>query len=587
MANTPLSHDEFPTQDNSGSARSSTNSVFSEHSNSLISSEYNQPLPDPFDYLGGAGYEGGPVAKPLVELEMMRLSAELRGRPHWWIKYRNRSNLAKWKQEAMAQAEYMKENHIDYVLEELDGYAKLRDEATGVEVACYDTIWQSDTLIPPSLKNRLIDGVANLENVSKSEQDWPPRLNRQIFNLVNPSLYPIVYGRTLSYPEESEDRDPATLQVHLRPPHSWPGEDEYFVSKRFQWLPTDFQVSEDGKSVKSVSYINNIHPLKHPQLYKTIEEIVAAYIPLFERVLTDAIPENDVIPERTDNDYYYDEHNYRTPPKFESFTDPSDYNWAYEEWKNGRPIVLPSVREGGYEPGLLEKRNIKYTLGGRIIQVIVKLTNIYLTPDRPQCGGRLWRVEGMKNEAIAVCGFYYYDEENVSEGRLLFRAAVEGPQSYESGDSRGCKLAWGIGNGDPCVNELGSTSTPQDRCIALPNVYQHRISPFELVDKSKSGYRKMMILFLVDPAVHRPSTSTVPPQQAEWRASGINANPVLRAAFDKLPPEIIDHINSMVEGGMTREEADDYRLELIDEHTAFVEKNEREFFMASFDFDDS
>ncbi|KAF8752462.1 hypothetical protein RHS01_07673 [Rhizoctonia solani] len=97
----------------------------------------------------------------------------------------------------------------------------------------------------------------------------------------------------------------------------------------------------------------------------------------------------------------------------------------------------------------------------------------------------------------------------------------------------------------------------------------------------------MMILFLVDPAVHRPSTSTVPPQQAEWRASGINANPVLRAAFDKLPPEIIDHINSMVEGGMTREEADDYRLKLIDEHTAFVEKNEREFFMASFDFDDS
>ncbi|KAF8752463.1 hypothetical protein RHS01_07674 [Rhizoctonia solani] len=381
-------HDEFPTQDNSGSARSSTNS----------------PLPDPFDYLGGAGYEGGPVAKPLVELEMMRLSAELRGRPHWWIKYRNRSNLAKWKQEAIAQAEYMKESHIDYVLEELDGYAKLRDEATGLEVACYDTIWQSDTLIPPSLKNRLIDGVANLENVSKSEQDWPPRLNRQIFNLVNPSLYPIVYGRTLSYPEESEDRDPATLQVHLRPPHSWPGEDEYFVSKRFQWLPTDFQVSEDGKS--------------------TIEEIVAAYIPLFERVLTDAIPENDVIPERTDNDYYYDEHNYRAPPKFESFTDPSDYNWAYEEWKNGRPIVLPSVREGGYEPGLLEKRNIKYTLGGRIIQVIVKLTNIYLA----QCGGRLWRVEGMKNEAIAVCGFYYYDEENVSEGRLLFRAAVEGPR---------------------------------------------------------------------------------------------------------------------------------------------------------------
>jgi hypothetical protein len=132
------------------------------------------------------------------------------------------------------------------------------------------------------------------------------------------------------------------------------------------------------------------------------------------------------------------------------------------------------------------------------------------------------------------------------------------------------------------VNELGFVITRQDRCIAFPNVYQHRVSPFELVDKSKPGHRKIVAFFLFDPAIHRPSTTTVPPQQKEWRTSGINTNPVLKGAFDKLAPEIIDYIDSMTEGTMAREEADAYRLELIDERTAFVEKKDRGDFMGRF-----
>jgi hypothetical protein len=108
------------------------------------------------------------------------------------------------------------------------------------------------------------------------------------------------------------------------------------------------------------------------------------------------------------------------------------------------------------------------------------------------------------------------------------------------------------------------------------------VSPFELADKSKPGHRKIVALFLVDPAVRRPSTTTVPPQQADWRASGISANPVLKSAFSKLSPEIIDHIDSMAEGTMKREEAEAYRLELMDERTAFVSENDEHFFMAPF-----
>ncbi|CAE6479346.1 unnamed protein product [Rhizoctonia solani] len=553
-------------------------------------SRYNKPLPDAFGFNEGYGFTGGPPAKPLVELEMTRLSAALRRKPSWWIKCRDETILTKWRAEALAQAEFMDESHVDYVLKELDGYASLRDEVSGAEVSCYDKIWQSDNLIPALLKERLVAGAAKLEDVPESEKDWHPRSNGQVLDLVHPSLYPIVYGHTLSYPEDSDDRGPTALQIRLKPPtsgkpqsaYSWRTQAEYYVSKRFQWLPTDFDVSEDGRSVKSVSYINNLHPLKHVELYKAIEELIAAYIPLFERVLTDSIPENKAIPERTHNDYSYNEDGYRPAPDYDDNADADEYDRLYREWEEGRPIILPFIREGGYKPGLLEKRKIWYSLAGRTVQVIVKLANIHLTPDKPEYGGGSWHVEGMKNEAIAASGIYYYDEENITESRLAFRTAVAGPETYEQNDERGCKLTWGMGRDDPCVNDLGAVITCQDRCIAFPNTYQHRVSPFELADKSNPGHRKIVALFLVDPAIHRPSTTTVPPQQADWRASGISANPVLKAAFDKLSPEIIDHIGSMVEGTMTREEAEAYRLELMDERTAFVSKNDEEFFMAPF-----
>ncbi|KAF8669614.1 hypothetical protein RHS04_08771 [Rhizoctonia solani] len=555
-----------------------------EGSDSGVTYGYDKPLPDPFGFNDGYGFRGAPPAKPLVELEMTRLSAELRRKPSWWTKFRDESILAKWKGEALTQTQLMDESHIDYVLKELDGYANLRDETSGAEVSCYDKIWQSDTLIPASLKERLLTGVTTLEDVPESEKDWHPRSDGKVLDLVHPSLYPIVYGRTLSYPEDSDDRNSTALQVRLEPPKAGKSQatriDEYYLSKRFQWLPTNFEVSEDGKSVKGISYINNLHPFKHADLYKTIEGLIAAYIPLFERVLTDSIPENNVIPERTFNGYSYDEE-YKKSPQYSNYSDEDKFDQDHREWEEGRPIQLPFIQQD-YQIGNLEKRPIQYKLNGRTIQVIVKLANIHLTPEKPKYDGGSWHVEGMKNEAIAASGIYYYDEENITESRLGFRTAVAGPESYEQNDLRGCKLTWGMGYDDPCINDLGSVVTCQDRCIAFPNIYQHRVSPFELADNSKRGHRKIVALFLVDPAIHRPSTAIVPPQQADWRASGISANPVLKAAFNKLSAEIIDHINSMAEGTMTRKEAEAYRLELMDERTAFVAKNDENFFMAPF-----
>ncbi|KAG8724298.1 hypothetical protein FRC09_020359 [Ceratobasidium sp. 395] len=526
-------------------------------------------------------------AKPLVELEMTRLSAALRLKPSWYTKFRDQDILVKWRAEALEQAEQMKESHVDYVLQELDGYAKLRDEETGAEVACYDCIWQSDKLVPVELKGKLVAGVASLENVPDSEKDWHPRSNDTVLDLVHPSLYPIVYGRTLAYPEGCTDRDVTKLEVIPPPPlpkkapnSFWAEDENYHVSQKFQWLPTEFVVSDDSKLVKSVSYINNLHPDRHAELHAAIEGLIGVYIPLFERVLTDSIPSNKAIPSRTNNSYSYQE-DYKPEPRWGDYENRDDeYETVHRDWSENRPINLPDVPSEGYVSGSLEKRDTWYSLAGKTIQVIVKLANIHLTPEKPEYAGGSWHIEGMSNEAIVASGIYYYSEENITESRLAFRTAASVPGTYEQSDESGCRRTWGIASDDPCVNELGAVVTCQDRTIAFPNVYQHKVSSFELKDKTKPGHRKIVALFLVDPAIQRPSTTRVPPQQQEWTSAALLSNKTLGAA---LAPEIIDLVGSLAEGTMTLEEAKSYRLELMDERKAFVKENDEKFFQVAFD----
>jgi hypothetical protein len=119
------------------------------------------------------------------------------------------------------------------------------------------------------------------------------------------------------------------------------------------------------------------------------------------------------------------------------------------------------------------------------------------------------------------------------------------------------------------------------RCIAFPNLFQHRVSPFKLKDPSKPGRRKILVLFLVDPSIDPiPSTSSIPPQQKEWAASEILNLPA-SAALNKLPIELIDMIGKDVEL-MTRQEAEQYRLELMKERTVFITDHDKNFFSIDF-----
>jgi len=128
----------------------------------------------------------------------------------------------------------------------------------------------------------LLAAVAPLEAVPESGRDWHPGSDGLVHSLAHPSLYPIVYGRTIGKALGSE-----TIGV-LSPPELGYINPK-FLSQRFQWIPSDFSVDGDGKVTLTSPYINNIHPTRHKDLYSVIPEILQHALPMFEWVLSDLL----------------------------------------------------------------------------------------------------------------------------------------------------------------------------------------------------------------------------------------------------------------------------------------------------------
>lgn len=260
------------------------------------------------------------------------------------------------------------------------------------KVGTAERIWKSDKLIPSSLREELLAAVAPLETVPDPEKDWHPGSSGLVLDLVHPSLYPIVYGRTIGKAPGS-----ATATTLTAPDF---GDDEpIFTSKNFQWLPSDFAVGDDGKVTLTSPYINNIHPTQHKELYSIIPGVLQHALPMFERVLSDVI--RPLLPmriatsgfqrgwggEETADCIWGDNLPY---PNYSS---EEEYEEDPYKWYAKRKFNTPDAREK-YD-GDLEVMNDRLSLKGRTLQVIVKLANIHLTPEKPEYPGGKWHVEGL------------------------------------------------------------------------------------------------------------------------------------------------------------------------------------------------
>ncbi|OCH91965.1 hypothetical protein OBBRIDRAFT_752203 [Obba rivulosa] len=555
----------------------------------------------------------------LVEQRMRKFASEITEKPRWYEKVFDEGIVSKWRQEFKEQdSEVVKELRetkkdgggedsdtyggpepsrqwprdritdvqLDWVFDYLRWAAREREAATGIETTGINKIYRSSELIPTELKSQLINDVSIFENVPSEEKDWHPGSNGQVLDLVHPSLYCFRVGKSLI-------KDPETGRVFV------PTVDEYlelrndlgntstatFTSLQHQWIPTDFRVSKEG-DVRPLAYINNMHPRKHAALYKSVTAVIQRFIPLWERTLNDALNSNPPLAVQLDPLAWYVD--IKEPkPDYVTFHDAGkldQYDAAYEEWEE--TYKWPKIPEPApFSPPPREGRRT-ISLRGRDIQVIVKLANIVLTPEKPAYEGGSWHVEGMRNESIVATGIYYYESSNITESRLAFRAAVgDGTGDnmdipYEQSDQRGYMAAYGInGNGGPLNQLLGSVVTKEDLCLAFPNIYQHRVAPFELADPTKPGVRKILCFFLVEPGEHILSTTEVLPQQRSWCEDEMARVPRLQ----QVPVELYDIIrDDVVDGTITLDEAKKERWRLMEERASFVFRHNEEIFELEF-----
>ena len=142
------------------------------------------------------------------------------------------------------------------------------------------------------------------------------------------------------------------------------------------------------------TYINNLHPAKEKPLYELIEKLIDASIPLWETTLApladaDFIQSRRIVFKEPCYDPQPEGLKRRPDESFESCWD------RHDEWiRSTRKLILPET-EGPFKPvNEPEPLSLREKWGKRGLQVIVKLANIELTPEKPEYAGGSWHVEG-------------------------------------------------------------------------------------------------------------------------------------------------------------------------------------------------
>ncbi|KAJ2582435.1 hypothetical protein GGH95_001535, partial [Coemansia sp. RSA 1836] len=364
----------------------------------------------------------------LVEKRMRQLSSATRAKSDWMETLKDAETCADWTSEAKAKE--LTDVEFRYVLDELAYYSSLHPPGSNVRLSTADGVWLSDSLIDTATTNELKNYAAILESTPTNQRDWHPAGESSMLNLIDPSLFPLIYSRSKLC------RQPcASPQAALNPgaPGEFPGSiykwhemlsgSDYYTPplplwyiqsdlSNFSWLPSEFRVADDG-AVTIESYINNLHPVKHVAFYPIIASIFSKFLPLLEQVVTDLVHPRQprVVPDLSK--YYQSD---EPMPEYGDCL----YEQRYSEWEERATFVHPQP-----EPFVAPARPASpYKLCGRRLQAIVRMSSIELTPEMPIYGGVDWSVAGLYNERIIATGIFFYDVVNVSQRSLQFREAL-------------------------------------------------------------------------------------------------------------------------------------------------------------------
>ncbi|WKT53633.1 Protein of unknown function DUF4246 [Fusarium oxysporum f. sp. vasinfectum] len=189
-----------------------------------------------------------------------------------------------------------------------------------------------------------------------------------------------------------------------------------------------------------------------------------------------------------------------------------DLRWFYKI----HPVVAlepkpePKLKFCAEDVKLMEFfHNIILETGSNRLQVVVKLANIHLTPEKPTYSGDSWHTEGQINEHIYSIALFSYDNENITDSYIDSRTVAnaeeldDGVLPYEQYDWKTIRRIFSMewpGSGSR-IQSVGSVLTREKCALFFPNIFQHHINSFKLADPIKPGHRKILALFLVDPAI--------------------------------------------------------------------------------------
>lgn len=258
------------------------------------------------------------------ELAMIALMNEFTDKPGWHVEVFNEQFISSWRREVFASSPLISQKAFAWCV------AELRDKAGDFRrnhyIRVLDTgscICKSDS-VPGSLISEFKSGVAPLLRQQQLDRRVQQRHGHpddsQVTNIVDPSLYPLVYGRSLvlvngrqvdldiaqasytntelapSPPDRRVESEAIQEYTSRTNPKTWsrdvfdavksprqytefPKEPDYFWSFRFQWLPSEveFVGCLGSTDVQITSYINNLDP-KHRKLYQSLEKLISLAI---------------------------------------------------------------------------------------------------------------------------------------------------------------------------------------------------------------------------------------------------------------------------------------------------------------------
>ncbi|KAJ5454994.1 hypothetical protein N7530_012763 [Penicillium desertorum] len=527
------------------------------------------------------------------EIIMMQVMNTITEKPKWERKVFDETIINKWREEIAQSGQDVTPKMMDWIIKELQWKTSCLEKHGYLEV--FENVIKSDTAVSKELQDALKEAVKPLEDVPEDQKDYHPSSDDKVLDLVHPSLFPVLYGKTRVLPDKILGLEDCLDyigkgEVLPTPPDSESKVDSSdkprrgglsdlpVLSMKFQWMPCDIDISKD-EECRILSHINNAHPVKHRALYQAIEKIISRTVPLWEASLTEKDHPKRISYNQYDGKGDYQEHLKRS----------EDHYKRQKQYEATRKVKIPEPDNDRVQP-----TNFRTDFCHRKLQVIVKLANIELTPGKPKYEGGSWHIEGQLNERIVASAIYYYDSDNVTNSSLAFRHRgmdhYMDDLDYDQDQHQFMQQVYGysidLENNTPCLTtqELGSVVSKEGRLITFPNTLQHCVSPFSLEDRSKPGHRKILALFLVDPHRRVISSANVPPQREDWKESKETSTenetsvesqgsdrPAKWQKVDKAETETVDC------SAMSLEEAKTYRLELMKERGLTSAKQNKDF----------